>query len=127
MFMNLIKRGLCLLMVCVFVLGLAACGGGGNEDTSSWRPNPEPEKEAVAFVDTDGDFDYQMVDWAGPDGYVIVVPAGDSEVKRSAEYLQTYYKEVLEVALQIVTDATAETSKEILVGATKIYDRQTFF
>ena len=116
--MNLIKRGLCLLMVCVFVFGLAACGGGGDEDTTSWRPDPEPEKEDAAFVDTDGDFDYQTVDWAGPEGYVIVIPTGNSEVKRSAEYLQLYYKEVLDVNLQIVTDATAETAKEILVGAT---------
>ena len=115
--MNILKRGICLLMVLVLVAGLAACGGG-TEDTTSWRPDPEPQAEKEAFVDTDGDFEYTTVDWDGPDGYVIVVPAGDADVKRSAEYLQRFYKEVHEVTLQIVTDATAETEKEILVGAT---------
>lgn len=123
--MNLLKRSVCLLMVVVLALGLAACGNGSassdpssSTDTTSWRPDPEPEAEATEYVDTDGDFDYQTVDWNGPEGYVIVIPAGDSDAKTSAEYLQRYYTEVHDITLKIVTDATKETDKEILIGNT---------
>ncbi len=120
--MNLLKRSICLLMVGVLAVGLAACGGteeqpSSSTDTTSWRPNPE-KVEVVADADTDGDFDYKTVDWNGPEGYVIVVPAGDINAKTSAEYLQKYYSEVHKVTLKIVTDATKETEKEILVGKT---------
>lgn len=120
--MNLLKRSICLIMVGVLAVGLAACGNqteqpSSSTDSATWRPNPEKE-EVVEVVDTDGDFDYEIVDWDGPEGYVIVVPAGDSNAKASAEYLQTYYSEVHEITLKIVTDAAKETEKEILVGAT---------
>ena len=117
--MNLLRRSISLLMVGVLALGLAACGssGQGNE-ASSWRPDPKPQQEEEKFVDTDGVFEYETVDWAGPQGYVIVVPAGDSNAKKSAEYLQSYYSEVHEITLQIVTDAAKEAEKEILVGKT---------
>lgn len=120
--MNLLKRSICLLMVGVLAVGLVACDNtteqpSSSSDTTSWRPDPQKE-EVVEVKDTDGHFDYETVDWDGPDGYVIVVPAADSKAKDSAEYLQTYYSEVHNVTLKIVTDAVAETAKEILVGKT---------
>lgn len=124
--MKLVKRSLCLLMVAVMALGLIACGGDttanqpSSSDTTSWRPNPEQKVEETEKVkDTDGVFEYNTVDWAGPDGYTIVIPAGDNEAKKSAEYLQKYYSEVHKKTLKIATDATAETDKEILIGKTK--------
>lgn len=134
--MKLFKRAISLLCVAALVLGLAACSGGdtnsasstptgdankkpSSQDTTSWRPNPTVEEEEAPFVDTDGDFDYEEVEWAGPKGYVIVIPAGDNNARASAEYLQTYYTEVHDITLQIVTDAASATDKEILIGATR--------
>lgn len=56
--------------------------------------------------------------WSGPSGYVIVVPKGNASAKKSAELLKQYYYNANRVQLSIVTDDTAATSKEILVGKT---------
>lgn len=115
--MNFLKKSLCLLLALVLVVGLAACGGG-TEDTASHRPDfPVPE-EKEEWIDTDGHFDTTSVEWAGPEGYVIVVPAGNAEAKKSAVDLQDYFKASADVTLQIVTDAAAATEKEILIGKT---------
>lgn len=117
--MNYLKKSLCLLLAAVFVVGLAACGGGNPDDTASHRPDfPVPE-EKEEWVDTDGFFETENVKWAGPEGYVIVIPAGNAEARKSAVDLQDYFKSAANVTLQIVTDATAETEKEILIGKTK--------
>lgn len=122
--MNQFRRCICLILVALMAVALVACGGdtqlpSSSTDTTSWRPNPESAENQKEYVDTDGDFDYKTVDWDGPEGYVIVIPAGDEEARRSAEYLQKYYTEVHKTTLKIVTDATAETAKEILIGKTK--------
>ncbi len=124
--MKLLRRSLCLLLLVAMVISLAACAGesqtasnapSSSEDEGNWRPNPEKVEE-VEFVDTDGDFDYEEITWEGPEGYVIVVPAGDTEAKETAKILQDYYAATAEVTLKIVTDNTAEVDKEILIGKT---------
>lgn len=117
------------MLAAVLTVGLAACGGNGtssgdssgsaSSDTGSHRPDYVAEETDTGFVDTDGQFDYTAVDWAGPKGYVIVVPAGNTEAKKSAVDLQDFFKTAANVTLQIVTDSTKETDKEILVGKTK--------
>ena len=120
--MKLLKRTMCLLLVATLALSLFACGGevepSSSQDTGSHRPDYEAKEEAV-WEDTDGDFKYETVDWDGPAGYVIVVPAGNKEAKDAATILQDYYQKTAEVTLQIVTDASAEKDKEILIGKTK--------
>lgn len=86
-------------------------------NTADYR-QPLVESQSEEFVDTDGDFDYQTVDWAGPEGYVIVYPAGDNSARSSAALIKDFYKSAYNVDLAIVTDKTAETEKEILVGKT---------
>ena len=56
--------------------------------------------------------------WTGPNGYVIVVPKGNENARKSAELLKKYYSNANKVNLSIVTDDTAATSNEILVGKT---------
>ena len=116
--MNYLKKSLCLLLAVVFVVGLAACGDGTPDDTASHRPDfPVPEVKEE-WTDTDGFFETENVKWAGPEGYVIVIPAGNAEARKSAVDLQDYFKTAADVTLQIVTDATAATEKEILIGKT---------
>ena len=124
--MNLFKRLTVLALIAVLALSLVACVGNGKtdlpsssvEDTGSHREPYDAEADNKEFVDTDGDFDYKKVDWAGPEGYVIVVPAGNAEAKKTAAAIQDYY-EAQKITLQIVTDNTAPKDKEILVGKTK--------
>lgn len=114
------------MLAAVMALSLAACGngdtptgGGSDADASSYRePYKSDEVSKEAFVDTDGDFEYETVEWSGPEGYVIVVPKGDSGAKETADYLQDYYTRVHSITLKVVTDATKETEKEILIGKT---------
>ena len=135
--MNLIKRIISFALVAALSVALAACNSAStsepsdtnnsssnkpasSQDTGSHRPEFKDEEEVVAWVDTDGDFDYETVDWAGPKGYVIVIPAnGTREYREAANELQAFYKTTADVTLQIVTDASGQTDKEILIGATK--------
>lgn len=123
--MNLLKKCISLLLVVVMAVGLAACdsGAGSNPtpstDAVSHRADYVEEEVDEEWVDTDGQFDYEATDWAGPADYVIVVPAGNSEAKETAEVLQQYYQATAKVTLTIVTDATSEKDKEILIGKTK--------
>lgn len=135
--MKAIKRGVSLALAGLLTLALAACNNAStpSSTTSSANPNTsssgttsyrEPYVEETEEVsvnrqlpDTDGDFDFEIKEWAGPKGYVIVIPSGDSEARIVAEYLQDYYTRKHGVTLQIVTDAAKETAKEILIGDTK--------
>lgn len=126
--MSIFKRTLSLVLAAAVAVSLAACVGGDTDqpssstDTTSYREPYVPEEktntEVERFVDTDGDFDYKTEAWDGPKGYVIVVPAGDSDAKLAADYLQDYYTRMHEVTLKIVTDSSAEKEKEILIGKT---------
>lgn len=114
------KRLLILLFSMGLVLSFNACGKTESTEKGTDRPEyvPEVSDEDEAFVDTDGDFTYETVDWNGPEGYVIVVPDGNSAAMKSAETLKKYYSESLDISLEIVTDKTTETDKEILIGRT---------
>lgn len=123
--MSILRRAISLFMVAVLAVGLTACGStGANTDADASYREPYKEKDTgnstntTDFVDTDGDFDYKTVEWSGPSGYVIVVPAGDSKAKETAEYLQDYYTRVHNVTLKIVTDSSAKKDKEIIIGKT---------
>lgn len=64
----------------------------------------------------------EKVDWAGPEGYTIVVPNGNADLMEAAETLKAYFKENAKVELEIVTDNKAATDKEIVIGKTKRYN-----
>ena len=118
-----LKSLIAILLAAVLLLGAAGCGETKKNDPTESTPQSdkrEPYKEEEVFltkdfVDTDGEFEFDTVDFKGPEGYVIVVPAGDSEAKKQAEKIKKYYSDA---SLKIVTDKTAETEKEILVGNT---------
>ncbi len=117
------KRVISILLALLMMVGLAACAGGdgpdaSSADTSSYRKPYAEDEASEAWVDTDGDFDYKTEKWSGPEGYVIVIPTGDSEARVLAEYLQDYYTRVHKVTLQIATDSSAAKDKEILIGNT---------
>ena len=126
--MKRFKKTLCLILAVVFVLSLVGCAKG---DTSSATPGAsdpasntgsfrEPVKveEKKTYEDNDHLFDYSTETWDGPNGYVIVVPAGNDAAKESAELLKNYYEESCDITLSIVTDKNAAKDKEILIGKT---------
>lgn len=133
-----------ILLTAVLLISTSGCGESPKKDSSSsvpassdpsssnqpsseqegndYRQPLTPETESGEFVDTDGVFEYQTVDWQGPEGYVIVYPAGDNAARSAAVVLKDFYKEDCGVDLKIVTDKTAEVKKEILVGKTSRAD-----
>lgn len=128
--MSTLKRTVCLLLLAALCASLVACGGketakipdASSGDASSYRePYDQEQDKVVEYVDTDGDFDFSEADWAGPEGYVIVVPAGNTEAKKSATTLQEYFARQ-KATLKIVTDNTKESDKEILIGKTNRAD-----
>ena len=130
--MNHLKRIVCLVLAVLMTMALVACGGDGKTTSDKKQPSStvnsnsehrppyddgEPDEDIV-YEDNDHLFDYTTVDWDGPEGYVIVVPAGNTEAKYSAQYLQKYYKEAFDVELSITTDKSSAKDKEILIGKT---------
>lgn len=122
--MKHLKKTLCLILTIAFVLGIVGCGGNSNpnpSDTASGEEGyrkPIQTEEKKVYEDNDHLFDYKTEKWDGPDGYVIVVPQGNSAARESAKLLQEYYQETCKVTLAIVSDNTAEKDKEILIGKT---------
>lgn len=110
--MNLLKRTVSILLAALMVVGLVACGG-------NHRPPYVDEEKAVGeFVDKDGNFEYEMVDWEGPKGYVIVIPDGNAEAEKTAIDLQAFFKDTAKEELEIVSDKEKAVDKEILIGKT---------
>lgn len=113
------KRVLCVLTAVVMLFGCFGCTNSEKpgDDTAAEHRQPFEQPDDTVYVDTDGQFDYDKVKWDGPDGYKIVIPAGNTATKKTATLLQEYYK-ALGVNLSVVTDATAALDKEILIGTT---------
>ena len=125
--MNQFKRILCLVLVVLFVIACVGCNntqtpsGSTPTDSTGHRPPHDDGKanvEEVVKEDNDHVFDYKLVEWDGPEGYVIIVPAGNTEAMNTAKYLQNYYKNALDISLSIATDKNAAKDKEILIGKT---------
>lgn len=118
------RRMVSLFLILSVVLGLSACEESGistdksSSNTVSWREEYVEEEAPAEFVDKDGEFEYDTVEWQGPEGYTIVVPANDTKARSSAEYLQKYFSSAYGIAVPIVTDKTKENEKEILIGDT---------
>lgn len=116
-----LKKVTALLLSAVMAISLFGCGDGDTSSISQVDEHRPQYKDATAqkkvYKDIDGQFEYETVDWDGPEGYRIVVPDGNEAVTESAELLRDYYKTV-NISLSIVTDKTAETANEILIGKT---------
>lgn len=113
--MTLFKRFFCCALAFCISLTLLSCASGNNSGTDRELYNAE---EKVTYTDEDHVFDYKTLSWDGPEGYVIVVPEGDVSAKQTAEKLKGYFSESLNTELNVVSDKTAETEKEILIGKT---------
>ena len=119
-----LKRIVAMVLATSMIACLSACDDGGSQKPTSGTVDIDDFRQEYVtseqeWSDTDGDFDVTAVDWNGPSGYVIVIPSGDTSIKKAAEVLQEYFKTKANVTLQITTDASAAKSKEILIGKTK--------
>lgn len=120
---KLVSMALVILMLCVGCNNADSPssneGQGKVETSANSNGHRKPyETEKTDYEDNDGKFDYKTEKWDGPNGYVIVVPAGNSANKKTAELLKSYFKDKLNVSVSVVTDKNPETEKEILIGKT---------
>lgn len=83
------------------------------------RPLYEAEDDAVSVYEPE--YTVRAVDWNGPEGYVIVYADGNRNTKAVADIVQKYFKSKAGTELNIVSDRTAATAKEILIGDTNRY------
>lgn len=121
--MNWVKRLIALTLCLTMMLCVAACGEEkSGDDYQTDRHIPTEEDKNADLLEDDIEHKSELVDFKGPEGYVIVVPKGNSKAKETAEILKAWYKENAKANLEIVTDDKAETDKEILIGKTARYD-----
>lgn len=122
--MNRIKRLIALVLSLCLVLCMAACGEEpvAEDSYKTDRYIPTVEDSKPVLLEDDIEHKFELVDFSGPEGYVIVVAKGDDKAKETAETLKAWYKEKANVELEIVTDDKAATDKEILIGKTSRYD-----
>ena len=73
---------------------------------------------ALTGINSGFEFKYEAVRWHGPEGYIIVVPRGDTEAVKTAKILNGYFKRLYDTELRITNDSSNEAAKEILIGAT---------
>lgn len=86
---------------------------------SERRPLYEAEKEEVSGYEPS--YTVKAVNWNGPEDYVIVYADGNRNTKAVADIVQKYFKSKTGNELKIVSDKTAASEKEILIGDTNRY------
>ncbi len=123
--MYLKKKISALVLIAVIACGAAGCKGNSNEPDDSYKTDryiPTVEDAAAKLNEDDKEIVTKKVDWAGPEGYTIVVPKGNADLLEVAYTLSDWFKTNAKVDLKIVTDDKAATDKEIIIGKTKRYD-----
>lgn len=113
--MNRIKKLVAIWLCLCLTLCLAACGG---DDYHTDRYIPTEEDSIEKPLEDEVEHKFELVDFDGPAGYVIVVANGDNNSNATALFLKNWFKEVAKVDLEIVTDDKAATAKEIIIGKT---------
>lgn len=118
--MNLHNKINANIIIFLLVICLTGCSFGSNlsNQEKEHRPHYSKPEDNKAFVDKDGDFEYKSQGWNGPKDYKIVIPQDDNNAKESALVLQTYFKKVCNIELEIITDEHQTIEKEILIGNT---------
>ena len=121
--MKIKNKGKCLFLAVLILLTCIGCSGdpnnstqtgnnlnGGSQGNNQELPYREPfiAEEEVVYEDNDHLFDYESKQWDGPKDYVIVVPKGDDNALETAKVLVDYYKESLNITLEITTDNNKE-------------------
>ena len=104
------------LLLAVSML-MACLGCNTNNVAENPPPIRTPYIDESFYSDTDHIFDYKKENFSGPEGYVIIVPEGDDNSKKTAEILQAYYLN-MGITLDIKDDTHKETANEILIGKT---------
>ena len=123
--MYLKKKISALVLIAVIACGAAGCKGNSNDPDDSYKTDryiPTVEDATAKLNEDDKEIVTNKVDWAGPDGYTIVVPKGNADLLEVAHTLSGWFKANANVDLKIVTDDKAATDKEIIIGKTKRYD-----
>lgn len=92
-------------------------GEGDSHFYLSDRELADTSEEGVNGEVFEKEFDVKAVPWNGPNGYSIVYPDGNEQLRQSANKLAAYFAKN-GVSLEVYSDKKAAKSKEILVGDT---------
>ncbi len=95
-------------------------GNSSDDDTVQRDKRPRSVKDTNSGTKTDekSEITVNSVKWDGPDGYTVVYPGGNAEMKKAAEKIQSYFAEKSGKKLTVSDDGAAAGKKEILVGNT---------
>ena len=117
--MNFKKKLSALFLIAVMACGVAACTKHEapkepvEDSYTTDRYIPTVEDAKGELLEDQKSPETVATEWAGPEGYTIVVPKGNSELMSVAETLKAWFKAKAEVELKIVTDDKAEAAWEL--------------
>lgn len=113
------------IMICFLIAAIVTSFAGCNnepavssDDSSSHIKRPVSSESKDDSTETDEKMLSNPVKWQGPDGYVIIYPDGNKSNYKSALLLQSFYQKS-EISVEIKSDSSAETDKEIIIGSCK--------
>ena len=109
------KKIISALLAFVICVSLVGCGGTSDDSYKSERKRAE--KESVFQETATPEYKVTPVDFESLNGYTVVYPDGNKQLRQAAQKLVNYFAEY-EITVEIVSDTTAKNSKEILVGNT---------
>ncbi len=111
-----------LLLIVVMLCCAVGCAGGTRNEYETDREIPDVDKATANLNEDDKPPVTEKVKWDGPAGYTIVVPKGNAQLLEVANKFNDWIKKQTGKGLKVVTDDTAATDKEIIIGKTKRYD-----
>lgn len=109
------KKIISALLAFVICVSLVGCGDTSDDSYKSERKRAE--KESVFQETATPEYKVTPVDFESLNGYTVVYPDGNKQLRQAAQKLVNYFAEY-EITVEIVSDTTAKNTKEILVGNT---------
>lgn len=114
--MHIAKRIVSILLVLIICISVVGCGDDSKQTYTSERKLAE--KESTAEETTKTEYTVKTVDFGSPNGYTVIYPDGNEQLRQAAQKLVEYFLDY-GIKIDIASDATPKKDKEILVGDTE--------
>jgi len=113
--MHIAKRIISIILVLMLCLSVVGCENDSSQAYTSERKLAE--KEGAAEETVKPEYTVKTVDFGSPDGYTVIYPDGNEQLRQAAQKLVEYFSKY-EVKVDIASDTATKNDKEILVGDT---------